>query len=99
MMGLDFGLGPSYEVVIVGNPDSDDTKAMIEAARKIYSPSKVVLLKDDGEKTKIREIADFTKGHSSLSGKATAYVCLNHICNLPTTDIDKMIELLKPEKL
>ena len=99
MMGLDFGLGPSYEVVIVGNPDSDDTKAMIQAVRKKYSPSKVVLLKDAGEKAKITEIADFTKGQSSLSGKATAYVCLNHVCNLPTTDIDKMVELLKTDQL
>ena len=99
MMGLDFGLGPSYEVVIVGNPDSDDTKAMIQAVRKKYSPSKVVLLKDAGEKAKITEIADFTKGQSSLSGKATAYVCLNHVCNLPTTDIDKMVELLKTKQL
>lgn len=99
MMGLDFGLGPSYEVVIVGNPDSDDTKSMIDAVRTKYSPSKVVLLKDDGEESNITDIAGFTKGQSRLDGKATAYVCLNHVCNLPTTDIDKMIELLKPEKL
>jgi uncharacterized protein YyaL (SSP411 family) len=99
MMGLDFGLGPSYEVVIVGNPDSDDTKSMIDAVRTKYSPSKVVLLKDGGEESNITDIAGFTKGQSRLDGKATAYVCLNHVCNLPTTDIDKMIELLKPEKL
>ncbi|MFA9409552.1 MAG: thioredoxin domain-containing protein, partial [Candidatus Dadabacteria bacterium] len=96
MIGLDFGLGPSYEVVIVGYPGAKDTKAMIDVIRKTYSPSKVVLTKgkDDDE---ITEIADFTKGQSSIEGKATAYVCLNHICNLPTTDINKMLELLSPD--
>ena len=97
MMGLDFGLGPSYEVVIVGDPESEDTKSMIEAIRKSYSPSKVVLLRGKEENAEIIEFADFTKGQSSIDGKATAYVCLNHVCNLPTTDVSKMIELLSPD--
>lgn len=98
MTGLDFGLGPSHEVVIVGEPDSDDTKAMIEAVRKTYSPSKVVLLRDPNEVSEITEIAEFTKSQASLEGKATAYVCLNHVCNLPTTEIKKMLDLLSPDK-
>ncbi|GJM16094.1 MAG: thioredoxin domain-containing protein [Thermodesulfobacteriota bacterium] len=97
MMGLDFGLGPSYEVVIVGDPESEDTQSMIEAIRKSYSPSKVVLLRGKEENAEIIEFADFTKGQSSIDGKATAYVCLNHVCNLPTTDVSKMIELLSPD--
>jgi len=96
MIGLDFGIGPSYEVVIVGDPGAEDTKAMIDAVRKNYSPSKIVLTKGKDD-DKITEIADFTKGQSRIEGKATAYVCLNHICNLPTTDINKMLELLSPD--
>jgi uncharacterized protein YyaL (SSP411 family) len=98
MTGLDFGLGPSYEVVIVGDPLSEDTKAMLEAVRKIYSPNKVVLHRGAEKDSEITEIAEFTKGQSRIDGKATAYVCLNHVCNLPTTDVNKMLELLTPEK-
>lgn len=98
MMGLDFGLGPSYEVVVVGDPGAQDTKAMINAVRKNYTPSKVVLTKGS-ESDEIVEIAGFTKSQSMIDGKATAYVCLNQICNLPTTDINKMVELLSPNKL
>jgi len=97
MMGLDFGLGPSYEVVIVGDPEAENTKSMIEAIRKSYSPSKVVLLRGKEENAEIIEFADFTKAQSSIDGKATAYVCLNHVCNLPTTDVNKMLELLSPD--
>ena len=96
MMGLDFGLGPSYEVVIVGDPEAQDTKTMIDAVRKNYSPSKVVLTKAS-DIDEITEIAGFTKSQSSIDGKATAYVCLNQICNLPTTDINKMLESISPE--
>jgi hypothetical protein len=98
MTGLDFGLGPSYEVVIVGDPLAEDTKIMLEAIRKAYSPNKVVLLRGTEKDSEITEIAEFTKGQSRIDGKATAYVCLNHVCNLPTTDVNKMLELLAPEK-
>lgn len=96
MIGLDFGLGPSYEVVIVGDPEAQDTKAMIDAVRKNYNPSKVVLTKGT-DSDEIIEIAGFTKSQSSIDGKATAYVCLNQICNLPTTNMNKMLELLSPK--
>jgi len=97
MMGLDFGLGPSYEVVIVGDPEAEGTKAMIDAVRKNYNPSKVVLTKTT-DSDEITEIAGFTKSQFSIDGKATAYVCLNQICNLPTTEVNKMLELLSPKE-
>ena len=98
MTGLDFGLGPSYEVVIVGDPQADDTKAMIEALRKTYNPSKVVLLRGKEKDSDITTVAEFTKGQLAIDDKATAYVCLNHVCNLPTNDVNKMLELLTPDK-
>jgi hypothetical protein len=99
MVALDFGLGPSYEVVIAGNPEAEDTKAMLEALRKQFLPNKVVLLRHTvKEKRDITTVAEFTKNQSSLDGKATVYVCLNYECKLPTTDIDKMLELLNVKK-
>ena len=99
MAALDFGLGPSYEVVIVGNPEAKDTKAMVNALRRQFLPNKVVLLRPTvKEKTDITTVAEFTKNQASLEGKATVYVCLNYECKLPTTDIDKMLELLNVKK-
>jgi uncharacterized protein YyaL (SSP411 family) len=99
MAALDFGLGPSYEVVIVGNPEVQDTKAMLQALRKEFLPNKVVLLRHtDREKADITSVAGFTKNQSSQDGKATVYVCLNYECKLPTVDIEKMLELLNVKK-
>lgn len=94
LSSLDFAIGPSYEVVVVGDPASKGTIEMLTALRKQYTPNKVLLFKSIDDKSDIATIAEFTKGQSSIGGKATAYVCLNHICKLPTTDLYKTLELL-----
>jgi uncharacterized protein YyaL (SSP411 family) len=95
MVALDFGIGPSHEIVIAGNQHAADTRAMIEALRTVFLPNKVTLLNPgDRESTKIARLADFGKNETSIGGRATAYVCLNHHCRQPTTDIKKMLELL-----
>jgi uncharacterized protein YyaL (SSP411 family) len=95
MVALDFGVGPCYEVVIAGNSEAKDTGAMFKALRTHFLPNKVVLLNsNEQESPEIAQLAGFTKNQSSIEGKATAYICLNYNCKLPTTDINTMLELL-----
>jgi uncharacterized protein YyaL (SSP411 family) len=95
MVALDFGIGPSYEVVIAGNADAEDTKAMVRALRTRFLPGKVMLLNPgEEESTKIAGLAEFAKNQSSIGGRATAYVCLDHNCRLPTTDMDEMLKMM-----
>jgi len=95
MVALDFGIEPCYEVVIAGKAQAEDTKAMVKALRTRFLPNKVVLLNPDGlELPKIAKLAEFTRNQPIIDGKATAYICMNHNCKLPTTDINKMLELL-----
>jgi hypothetical protein len=95
MVALDFGLGPCYEVVIAGSAHAEDTRAMLKALRTRFLPNKVVLLNTGQEGSpEISQLAAFTRDQPSIGGKATAYVCLNYSCKLPTTDISKMLELL-----
>ncbi len=95
VMGLDFGIGPSYEVVIAGDSTAEDTREMFKAIWKEFVPNKIILLRPtEVESPEIFRFADYTRYQSSIDGKATAYVCLNYQCDLPTTDIGKMLELL-----
>ncbi|MGB7291359.1 MAG: thioredoxin domain-containing protein [Thermodesulfobacteriota bacterium] len=97
---LDFGLGPSYEVVIAGKSDAKDTEEMLNALSRRFIPNKVVLFRPTEEESPdITRIAEFTKGQTTINGKATAYVCKNYICDLPTNNINKMLELLSVKKL
>lgn len=96
MCALDFGVGPSYEVVIAGVPDSEDTQKMIRALTSRFIPNKVLLLRPEGEKVPaITAIAEFTRYQNALDGKATAYVCRNYTCDAPTTDIAAMLKSLE----
>ena len=92
LSALDMAMGDFREVVIVGDPEAEDTRAMLEALRAVFVPNKAVLLRrpDEGEEGIVR-IAPFLKDHHAIDGKATAYVCQEHLCKDPTTDVDKML--------
>jgi len=95
MVSMDFTISPCYEVVIAGKAKAEDTKAMLKALRTSFLPNMVVLLNPDGQElTEIAKLAEFTKNQRSIDGRATAYVCKNYNCKLPTTDINKMLQLL-----
>jgi uncharacterized protein YyaL (SSP411 family) len=95
--GVDFALADGYEIVIVGDPDAPDAKAMLQALSSQFLPSTVVLFRTTGKDAALMNtLAPFTRFHSAIDGKATAYVCRNFSCNLPTTDIKQMLRLLNP---
>ncbi len=91
MVAVDFGLGPSYEVVVVGKANAKDTREMLRSLRTSFTPNKVVIfLPLDAEGPEFRRIADFVKNHLGVNGQATAYVCRDHACAMPVTDITEM---------
>ncbi|MBU7041878.1 MAG: thioredoxin domain-containing protein [Theionarchaea archaeon] len=94
LVGYDFALGPSAEVVIAGSPGDQDTQEMIHALRRIYVPNKVVLLRS-GRDDLLDEICPFAKDLVQIQGKATAYVCHDFQCNLPTTSSDEVAYQLR----
>jgi uncharacterized protein YyaL (SSP411 family) len=95
MVGLDFAVGPSHEVVIAGDPRAADTRGMLRALRTPFVPNKVVLLRPNDEPApEITRLAEFTRNQSGLQGKATVYVCRNFRCRLPTTEVSQMLKSL-----
>ena len=48
LLAVDFMSGPSYEVVVAGKPEAEDTKKMVNALRTRFLPNKVVILRPDG---------------------------------------------------
>jgi len=95
MAAVDFAIGPSYEVVIAGGSQANDTRQMLDAIRGLFMPNRIVILRPTDQKSPaIDDIAGFTRDHSSIDGKATAYVCLDYNCQLPTNDIGSVLRLL-----
>ncbi len=94
LSGLDFRLGPSYEVVIAGKLEEADTRAMLEELWTYFIPNKVLVFRPEGEDPEITKLAEYTKMQTPVGGKATAYVCQNYECQLPTNDINEMLKML-----
>ncbi len=97
MSALDLASG-STEVVIAGDLNAEDTKAMLAALRREFLPDMVVIHRPMGELPEICNIAGYTLSLTPGEGRAKAYVCQNFKCDLPVTDTGEMIELLKSEK-
>ena len=97
MVALEFTLNPNYEVVVVGDPGKKDTASMLAALRKPFLPEKVVLFRpaDQSAATDITALAPFTRSMAAKKGQATAYVCQEFACKLPTTSIDQMLKNLR----
>ncbi|HED64334.1 MAG TPA: thioredoxin domain-containing protein [Planctomycetes bacterium] len=96
LAAVDFSLGPTFEVVIAGDPGAADTKALVRAFHARFAPNKVLLLRPPGETPAIARIAPFTK--DQVPGEnATAFVCRDYTCKLPTSDVEKALSFLDPD--
>jgi uncharacterized protein YyaL (SSP411 family) len=64
----------------------------------LFLPGKVVVLRpaDKREAAEIIRMAPYTKSMVPKEGKATAYVCTDFVCKLPTTEISQMLANLQP---
>jgi uncharacterized protein YyaL (SSP411 family) len=90
LLGLEFALGPTFSVVLVGDPADKETLAMLAALRKNYLPNLTVTIRIS-EKVKTDKIE---VGYEKIDGKTTAYVCRDQTCMPPTNKVEKMLELL-----
>lgn len=96
LMAVDYALGPSYEIVLVANEDSEDFLEFKQKLQQPFVPNKVIIFKPVGgqEETDLVNLAPFTREHTCLEGKPTAYICKNFRCELPSTDVIKTVEML-----
>jgi uncharacterized protein YyaL (SSP411 family) len=95
LVALDFAVGPTHTVVLVGERRGKDTRMMIKALRKQFTPNITVLFKPkDGIESELADDFKWTLDYSMVNSEATAYVCQNQTCLLPTNNVKKMLEQL-----
>jgi len=95
LIGLDFALGPTREMVVVGDSREAQTAKMIRPLHRAFRPRSVLMFRatddDDGRLTKI---APFVEPLRSLAGKTAVYACENYACRTPVTDVRDLEESL-----
>ncbi|UCG93500.1 MAG: thioredoxin domain-containing protein [candidate division WOR-3 bacterium] len=95
LASFDFALGPHSEVVVVGNSHAPDTQKMLGMLGRYFVPNAVILLRPTEEQSpRITRLAPYVEKQKTIDDMATAYVCVNHTCTAPTTDVHTMLGLL-----
>ena len=95
MVAVDFYLDKPKQILIAGEKDSPDTQAILREVHKRFLPNKIVLLVDGGAvQERLAPGLEILETLSRLDGKATAYICENYVCQLPTNDVAVVARLL-----
>ena len=92
---LEFSLSKPKQIIIAGEPGAADTKAILRLVFDRFIPNKVLLLADGGAAQ--RQLAGWQPAIESITrrnGRATAYICEDYVCRLPTSDPGIAAQLL-----
>ena len=92
---LDFKLSKPKQIIIAGDPNGADTRALLRLVHQRFIPNKILLLADGAQGQKhLAEWLPFIKSMGRKQGRATAYICENYVCKLPTADPKVVATLL-----
>jgi uncharacterized protein YyaL (SSP411 family) len=95
LVAWSWSLSEPKQVVIAGRTDDTATQAMLHEVHRHFVPHEVLILADGGAGQQFFSVrVEFMKNVDKIDNKATAYVCENFICQLPTTDLKKFAALL-----
>lgn len=93
LSGISLRAGPSFEIIITGDKDHEDTLAMIGALRKEYLPNCVFVLKSDDDG--LNELVDNLEGKTMINHQVTAHVCGDGACYPPVNSLDELLDIIK----
>ncbi|MCH8327244.1 MAG: thioredoxin domain-containing protein [Candidatus Marinimicrobia bacterium] len=96
LVAVDFSLTKPKQIIIAGRPNAPSTKRLMEEVHSRFIPNKIILLADGaiGQKT-LASYLPFIKSMRMIDNKATAYICENYACDLPTSDLAVIARLLE----
>jgi uncharacterized protein YyaL (SSP411 family) len=96
LVALDFSLSKPRQIVVAGERDRAETRALLSEVHRHFLPNKILLLADGGEGLRyLEEKLEALRGMKPMEGKAAAYVCENFTCKAPVTDPEALGELLR----
>ena len=93
LCALDFYLSSPKEIDVIGDSDSDDTRALLHAIWNRYVPNKVIAAATEHD-GRAAQLVPLLRERPSIEGKATAYVCEDYTCLPPVTNSAELSRLL-----
>ncbi|MBL8864395.1 MAG: thioredoxin domain-containing protein [Planctomycetia bacterium] len=89
LIALDFHLGPTKEVAVIGPKDDPETAAVLATLRSRFRPNRALAFHDPATgQSAIPLLAD----RPMVDGKPTVYVCENFACAVPVVGCELLSE-------
>ncbi len=92
LIGLDYVLGPSQQIVIAGSRDNKTVKKMNELLQSQFLPRTVVLLNDETPET--QKLLPMVEGKTALHDETQVFVCENFTCKQPVSTVEELQKIL-----
>jgi uncharacterized protein YyaL (SSP411 family) len=87
LSALDFYLGPTRQIAIVGAKGDPQTQRFLEAIRARFLPNKIIAL---GEPDDAEPLIPLLRGKSLVNGAPAVYLCQNYSCRAPITEVTEL---------
>jgi uncharacterized protein YyaL (SSP411 family) len=92
LIALDYALAHPREIAIVGKPGAADTLKLLDVCCTGYRPHQIVALgAPRDEPTAVPLLRD----RHQVDGHASAYVCIDSVCQVPVTDPEPLLALIE----
>jgi uncharacterized protein YyaL (SSP411 family) len=95
VIALSWSRSKPKQVVIAGKADDAATQAMLREVHRHFVPHEVLILADGSSGQQFfAERVEFMKNVTKIDNRPATYVCENFVCQLPTTDVKTVADLL-----
>lgn len=87
MIGMALHQGPTLEIAIVGEPDAEETKAVLREIDRRYLPNKVVAVAPIGAPASAVALLE---GKTGPAGATSVFICQNFACQAPVVGAEAL---------
>ena len=95
LVAYEFSISKPKQIVLVGERDAPDTRRLLAALHSRFVPHRIVLLVNAESRQALARYVPAIAEMTAIGGQATAYVCENYACKLPTADVATFAQLLQ----
>jgi uncharacterized protein YyaL (SSP411 family) len=95
LSGLDFAIGPTYEIIIINGKNLDETKKILKIIKDKYLPNAIIFnVSNKEDNISLLKLCSFLNNYKPINNKTTVYICKKYQCKKPITDLNKLKEIL-----
>ena len=95
LVAYEFSISKPKQIVLAGERGAPDTVRLLAALNSRFVPNRIVLLVSAESRPALARYLPAVADMSAIGGRATAYVCEDYACKLPTADVDAFAQLLQ----